>query len=264
MAEKGRISSWSVFRIILLPCMFLCTITKKPVFQWLALAALLLWVAIEIIRLISSARKKRNSKGKLEKKAARRKKSDRKNSEDNSLLLQVNYRITEQLKATYPDAAWLWTAKPSQEELKHGGTWRISLQNTDPFNFAEITLRNSGAMQIDLMQVTSLHKTAKEPDPDENDLTPGEILNRFDVQEWYNEIGEEALCDIVDELNTQGYKQLRISEDGDVTITAKGGERCFAAIDRFPPKTVWEDLCMLLRQDDIKASISGSQIAIAW
>ena len=78
------------------------------------------------------------------------------------------------------------------------------------------------------------------------------------------EIGEEALCDLVDELNTQGYKQLRISEDGDVTITAKGGERCFAAIDRFPPKTVWEDLCMLLRQDDIKASISGSQIAIAW
>jgi hypothetical protein len=39
--------------------MFLCTITKKPVFQWLALAALAVWAVIEICRLAGKAKRNR-------------------------------------------------------------------------------------------------------------------------------------------------------------------------------------------------------------
>ena len=84
------------------------------------------------------------------------------------------------------------------------------------------------------------------------------------MRKWYSDIGGMILCDIVEELNTQGYKQLRINESGNVMISAMGGERSFTEIGSFPPKNVWDELCSLLREDDLKATVSGSQMAIAW
>ncbi len=263
VADKGRINSWSVFRIILLPCMVLCTITKKPVFQWLALAALAVWVVIEICRLADKVKRNRKE-GRRAVRNTDRKKNAKAQNEDKSLLLQVNYRITEQLRSAYPGITWLWLEKPGQEEIKRGGTWRISIQNADPFNFAEISLRSSGAMEIALIQISPFSEPVKEPEPDSCDLDQAELLDRFDVRQWYSDTGEAVLSGLVDELNTQGYKQLLITEDGNVTISVRGSERSFSSIGELPPKSAWEDLCVLLRADDIRASVSGSQLALAW
>ena len=266
VAEKGRISSWSVFRIILFPCMLLCTITKKPVFQWIALGALIIWVSVEIGHLIArAAKRKRSGTTRAAGRTRARKKRGRSLYDDKSLFLQVNYRITEQLNTSYPDVTWLWINKPDSEEIRSGGTWRISLQNADPFNYAEVSLQSSGAMEIDLMQVLPLGEVpVSAPEPDSSDLKEDEILPRFDVRKWYSDIGETVLCGIVEELNTQGFKQLRISESGDVRISSIGGEKSFTEIGSFPPKSAWDELCSLLREDDLRATVSGSQIAIAW
>ena len=57
---------------------------------------------------------------------------------------------------------------------------------------------------------------------------------------------------------------LVISENGNVLIGRPGGELLFSSIADFPPKSAWEDLCTLVREDDIQASVSGSQLAVAW
>ena len=266
MAEKGRISTWSVFRIILFPCMLLCTITKKPVFQWIALGALLIWVSVEVGRLIARAAKRKPSgRTRASARARARKKRGRSLYDDKSLLLQVNFRITEQLSSSYPDVSWLWINKPDSEEIRQGGIWRISLQNAAPFNYAEVSLQSSGAMSINLMQVLPLGEAPDcTPEKDSSDLTDDEILDRFDVREWYTETGEKTLCDMVEELNTQGYKRLLISENGEVLIGRLGNELLFSMITGFPPKTVWDEFCSLLREDDLQATVSGSRIALAW
>jgi hypothetical protein len=264
VAGKSRISTWSVIRIVMIPCLLLGTITRKTVFHWIALAALLIWAVIELGRLLAHAAKKK-PKRKAVKKAGRKRIKARDRDDGRSLLLQVNYRITEQLSTTYPNVSWLWLERPGTEDIKLGGTWRISLQNADPFNFAEVSLSSSGAMVISLMQVIRLGETTTAvPEQDENDLREGDILDRFDLRKWYAETGEKALCTMVEELNTQGYKRLVISENGNVLIGRPGGEILFSAIADFPPKSAWEDLCTLVREDDIQASVSGSQLAVAW
>ena len=248
----------------MLPCVLLGTITRKSVFYWIALAALLISAVIELGKLLAHAAKKR-PKQKAVRKTRRERMKDREQNDDRSLLLQVNYRITEQLSVTYPNVSWLWLEKPGAEDIKLGGTWRISLQHADPFNYAEVSLSRSGAMTILLMQMIPLGEASSSvPEQDENDLGDNELLDRFDVRKWYAEAGEKALCAIVEELNTQGYKRLLISENGEVLIGRTGSELRFSAITDFPPKSVWEDLCSLVREDDIQASVNGSQLIVAW
>lgn len=44
MAKKSRIDAWSLMKILVVPCLFLCAIFKHPAFQWIATGALALWV----------------------------------------------------------------------------------------------------------------------------------------------------------------------------------------------------------------------------
>ncbi len=253
-----------MIRIVMLPCVLLGTITRKTVFHWIALAALLIWAVIELGKLLARAAKKKPKRAAVGKSARERLKG-RGPDDGRSLLLQVNYRITEQLSTTYPNVSWLWLEKPGAEDVRLGGTWRISLQNADPFNYAEVSLSSSGAMAISLMQLVRLGETSTAvPERDENDLRESELLDRYDLRKWYAETGEKALCAMVEELNTQGYKKLVISESGNVLIGRPGGELLFSSIADFPPKSAWEDLCTLVREDDIRASVSGSQLAVAW
>ncbi len=265
MAGKSRISTWSVFRIAVLPCLLLFSIFKKPVFQWLALGVLLIWIAAELIGLLAkSGKKRKNGKRKPRQRTTFAEDPIIEEPVDNSLLMQVNYRITEQLRITYPTVAWMWLERPGSEDIKRGGTWRISLENAEPFTNAEIQLKSSGAMDISLMQIMPFVEVVGTPDEDGNDLKAEEVLDRFDVNKWYTQGGEDKLCGIVEELNTQGYKRLKIRENGEVMIGSRGAERRFETIIGFPPKSTWPDLCALIHEADIQASIEETQLAIAW
>ena len=36
MAVKSRIDAWTLLRVLVVPCLFLCAIFKRPIFQWIA------------------------------------------------------------------------------------------------------------------------------------------------------------------------------------------------------------------------------------
>jgi len=57
VAVKSRIDAWTLLRVLVVPCLFLCAIFKRPIFQWIACAALFVWVCFVISKLFRSHRK---------------------------------------------------------------------------------------------------------------------------------------------------------------------------------------------------------------
>ena len=215
MAVKSLIYAWTLLRVLVVPCLFLCAIFKRPIFQWIACAALFVWVCFVISKLFRSHRK-HCKKMPAEQKAFPAKQETKpltetpQEADDDtrlSLLRQVNYRIMEQLKQSYPTVAWLWEARPSSEEISKGCTKRIKLYRCDPFNFGEVTLSATGKLEIALVQMVPLAEAELQPHNDE-DLEEQDILDRSDVKQWYTQKGIALLSALIDELNVQGHKRL--------------------------------------------------------
>ena len=159
--------------------------------------------------------------------------------------------------------SWLWVKRPTADEFSQGGAWRIKLANTEPFNFAEVSLHKDGRLVITMIQAVFL-KDAKSAEEEQDDLKQSEILERVDVKSWYSSAGERILSDIVDDLNSQGHKRAVVKEDGSVVITQSGKEEAVDMIPNFPPRAVWDEFCQLLREDDYEASIQPNGLALAW
>lgn len=271
MAVKSRIDAWTLLRVLVVPCLFLCAIFKRPIFQWIACAALFVWVCFVISKLFRSHRK-HCKKMPAEQKAFPAKQETKpltvtpQEADDDtrlSLLRQVNYRIMEQLKQSYPTVAWLWEARPSSEEISKGCTKRIKLYHCDPFNFGEVTLSATGKLEIALVQMVPLAEAELQPHNDE-DLEEQDILDRSDVKQWYTQKGIALLSALIDELNVQGHKRLTIKENGDVFVTASGKQQPVDTIPDFPPRPAWEDLCVLAREDDIAAEVCNQELTVSW
>ena len=139
MAYFRKLKSTTLLRCLVVPALFLCAIFKKPAFQWIAVAALAVWLFASLSDVFLAIKRKRNQK------AAQRtlsqlsapvqqtsKKDDLTPENELFLIRQVNFRITEQLKATYPMVSWLWVKRPLADDLCKGGVWRIRLANTEP------------------------------------------------------------------------------------------------------------------------------------
>lgn len=61
MAKKSRIDAWSLMKILVVPCLFLCAIFKHPAFQWIAAGALALWVYFMLAETIRPRIRKRKN-----------------------------------------------------------------------------------------------------------------------------------------------------------------------------------------------------------
>ena len=270
MAVKGRIDAWSLMRFLVVPSLFLCAIFKHPIFQWLACAALGIWLCFLLSEMFRSQfRKRRRSPKKIPASAQQNPGSyatvPEGAKEDTwlSLLRQVNYRVMEQLKQSYPAAAWLWDTRPTPDEISKGCTKRIKLYHCDPFNFGEVTMDASGKLEIALIQLVALADADTESGHSE-DLEENDILSRSDVKQWYANTGIALLSALIDELNVQGHKRLVIRENGDVVVSVGGKEQAVDTIPDFPPLPAWDDLCVLAREDDISAEVRGQELAVSW
>ena len=96
------------------------------------------------------------------------------------------------------------------------------------------------------------------------DLAEEDILDRSDVKKWYTTTGVVLLSELIDELNVQGHKKLKIKENGDVYIVAGGTQQVVETIPDFPPRLAWEDLCILAREDEIHAEVCDQELAVSW
>lgn len=258
-----------VFRYLLLPSLFLCVIFRQQsIFQWVAISALIAWLLVSILSLIKAkSTAKRASKSQSEITHIREDKPSEKEvpSTDQNLLLirQLNFRITEQLKSTYPMISWLWVHRPTVAELSKGGVWRIQVSHTEPFNFGEVSMTPAGQMQITMLQATPLDDTQKHM-PCDDDLKPEDVMERMDVAAWYSETGVNVLGALIDDLNAQGHRRLIIHEGGEVCVTNGSELQTVDRIKGFPPRMTWGTFCDLLKEDDITAQVQPDGLSLAW
>ena len=198
----------------------------------------------------------------VEKKAAKERAPEL-SGQDIFLFRQINIRITDLLKESYPRVIWLWETRPPVEALCKGGTWRICLQNADPFNFGDVSVDQRGKITISLLQIVEL-QDAEQVETTKDDLTEDELLTKPDVRKWYETNGERCLMQLIDELNTQGHKKLVIREDGSVCVSTFGESRVVEELADFPPRMVWKEFCQLLKEDQIDASVLKDGLQLVW
>jgi hypothetical protein len=277
MANNRRMTPQSfLLRYLVLPALFLCAIFRQQVIlQWIALGAVLVWLIAGLASLI----KKQNASKRIQKNQenlSRIRNPEPKSepmdaewqpaesAEQNLLLIrQVNFRITDLLKQTYPMISWLWVKRPSIEELTAGGTWRIQTDHTEPFNYAEVTMSAAGQMKITMLQATPLDETS-EVMTESEDLKPEEVSDRENVRDWYSRTGEDILTTLIDDLNTQGHKELVIRENGEVYVVSGSANQMVDRVPDFPPRMVWEDFGSLLKEDDINAVSGPEGLQLTW
>ena len=196
-------------KILVVPCLFLCAIFKHPAFQWIAAGALALWVCFMLAEAIRPRIRKRKNPTVGQKQEATKEHQELPTlpteADDDtklSLLRQVNHRVMEQLKQSYPTVAWLWEARPSSEEISKGCTKRIKLYRCDPFNFGEVTLSATGKLEIALVQMVPLAEAELQPHNDE-DLEEQDILETFFQNTMWKDHklnkGEKGTSFLVDE-----------------------------------------------------------------
>ena len=270
MAKNSRIDAWTLMKIIVVPTLFLCAIFKHPAFQWIACAALALWVCFMLVEIIRPRLKKRKKNAVAEsavKPLPEVKQAPDPQPDDDetklTLLRQVNHRVMEQLKQSYPMVAWLWETRPTSDEISKGCTKRIKLYHCDPFNFGEVVLSATGKMEISLIQLVPLAEVDQQSEPEE-DLKDQDILDRSDVKQWYTTKGIAILSELIDELNVQGHKRLTIKENGEVYVTTGGKQHSVDTIPDFPTRPAWDDLCVLAREDDISVEVCDQELAVSW
>ena len=277
MANYRRMTPQSLLlRYLVLPALFLCAIFHQQVIlQWVALGAVLAW----LIAGLAGLHKRQNAGKRIRKNHENlsrirnpepnpepmdAKWTPTESAEQNLLLIrQVNFRITDLLKQTYPMISWLWVKRPSVEELTAGGTWRIQTDHTEPFNYAEVSMSVAGQMKITMLQATPLDE-ASEVMTESEDLKPGEISDRENVRNWYTRTGEDILTALIDDLNTQGHKKLVIQENGEVYVSSGCESQKVDQVPDFPPRMVWEDFKILLKEDDITAVSGPEGLQLTW
>ena len=91
---------------------------------------------------------------------------------------------------------------------------------------------------------------------DEPEDTPSEN----EAETWYQMIGKTILTDAITDLNTRGYKQLSINENGNILIS---GVVC-DTVDSFPELSLWNRLTELMKEDGLNAFVAGNEISVSW
>ena len=271
MAVIRQTKTATLLRCLVTPALFACAIFRKPIFQWIAIGAAAIWLIVAIGECIGKRHRRKKQSKSIKQLAALNAPAETvqevpmSTTPENELFLirQINYRITEQLKESYPMIAWLWVKRPATAELCNGGTWRIRLTNAEPFNYGEVDISPSGQLTITLLQAIAL-KDAKVEAVESFDLSQEEILERPDVKAWYREHGEKILAEMIDDLNTQGHRKLLVKDDGTVVIEAAGTEQYVESLRDFPPRLAWPDFCQLLSEDEIQASVKPEGLLLAW
>ena len=125
-------------------------------------------------------------------------------------------------------------------------------------------MSDQGRLTITMLQAVPLKDAVAMELAAKDDLTQEDLLERVDVRTWYRDQGEQVICQMIDDLNTQGHKKLLIKEDGNVVIDVAGKEQSVDLLKNFPPRIVWEDFCQILREDEITASIQNEGLALSW
>ena len=182
--------------------------------------------------------------------------------ETETMLLHISLRITEKLKSAYPQSVWQWKDTPSLQGILAGGTVRILVENMDAYTHADISFDRFGRIHVEPMTVGSFAEPSA-GGPETAEETPPEP-SVVDVRVWYELVGQKVLESQITDLNANGHTKLTIKENGDIVVTRQKKEVLKGTLDSFPAKSCWEELVLLLAEDELKGKITGNTLQVSW
>ena len=191
--------------------------------------------------------------------------------ETETMLLHISLRITEKLKSAYPQSVWQWKDTPSLQGILAGGTVRILVENMDAYTHADISFDRFGRIHVEPMTIGSFAEpsgngTSAGPgtgDADAAEEMPPEP-SVVDVRVWYELVGQKVLETQITDLNANGHTKLTIKENGDIVVNRQKKEVLKGTLDSFPAKSCWEELVLLLAEDELKGNIAGNTLQVSW
>ena len=191
--------------------------------------------------------------------------------EAETMLLHISLRITEKLKSAYPQSVWQWKDTPSLQGILAGGTVRILVENMDAYTHADISFDRFGRIHVEPMTIGSFAEpsgngTSAGPgtgDADAAEEMPPEP-SVVDVRVWYELVGQKVLESLITDLNANGHTRLTIKENGDVVVNRQKKEMLKGTLDSFPAKGCWDELVVLLAEDELKGKIAGNTLQVSW
>lgn len=191
--------------------------------------------------------------------------------ETETMLLHISLRITEKLKSAYPQSVWQWKDTPSLQGILAGGTVRILVENMDAYTHADISFDRFGRIHVEPMTIGSFAEPSGNGtsagtgtgDADAAEEMPPEP-SVVDVRVWYELVGQKVLETQITDLNANGHTKLTIKENGDIVVNRQKKEVLKGTLDSFPAKSCWEELVLLLAEDELKGKITGNTLQVSW
>ena len=182
--------------------------------------------------------------------------------ETETMLLHIALRITEKLKSAYPQSVWQWKDTPSLHDILAGGTTRILVENMDAYTHADISFDRFGRIHVEPMTIGSFAEPTADSLDDAEETPPEPSV--VDVRVWYELVGQKVLESQITDLNANGHTKLTIKENGDIVITRQKKELLKGTLDSFPAKSYWDELVLLLAEDELKGKITGNTLQVSW
>lgn len=141
--------------------------------------------------------------------------------------------------------------------VAQGGTGRIRVFGIPDYEYADVTVDQSGKLSCALVKMVSVQETKQAPAPNEQ---------KPDHEVWYEKQGRDTLGKLVADLDSRGHNALTVHEDGSISICPKadGKEVKQGTLPGFPAKALWPKLAELLKQDGLAATVQDSGIAVTW
>ena len=274
-------------KFLIVAVLILFAFFREPKYQWAYFAVFGAWGAILLIRIlagrfvrlgrflkktvggmIAAMRRKvkevqREDEPQPEPFATEQTEPD--NSADKLLLGHLSCRITDKLKAVFPDAAWYWLTE-NPESIARGGTGRIRIEDADEYTHADVTVDNFFRLSFAMMKIRDLRDVFAESDTaaDEDETAEPQEPVQVNVADWYEWVGKEALQEVITELNSRGYSRVFIKESGEVYVVEDGNEAVKAALKEMPEESRWAELVEVLAANGLKGIINNDRLAVTW
>lgn len=185
------------------------------------------------------------------------------------LLRHVNYRISAYIQSIHPEATWEWREEFPELIVSKGGTGRIRLFGVENFNYADVTFDQYANIVCDLLNVVPIAQskpdaTVPAPSGPAEPVVSTTPTNPVDPRIWYEMQGCKVLQSIIHDLNSRGYSNLTILENGDIVVKQGDSNKVESTLESLPEKTYWTRLCKVFESDGIAATIKDDGLLLAW
>ena len=176
------------------------------------------------------------------------------------MCIRDSHRVSDQLKALYPEVRWEWKTKNPTRLAIYGGIGRIRVYGVPEYEYADVELEQSGTLSCSL--VKGLAAPSPEQDP------PAQPPNQDDVdpQAWYERQGRETLEALIADLDSRGHHCLFLKEDGSICVRPMDGdeETVQDTLKGFPEQRLWAKLVKVLENAGLAAAARADCISVAW